>query len=179
MLMERIRGDDRRAFGLLLDRYWAPLVGFAGGIVGTRDQAKDVVQDAFIRVWQKRRDWSPTGSVRAYLYRIVRNLSLNECRDRQTAVRRHRQHMEAKVRTGRPRTPAEALESTRLQAEVEAAIASLSPRRREIFVMSRFDGLTHREIAGVLEISSQTVANQMSTALSELRDVLGHLMADA
>jgi len=177
--MERIRDGDGEAFRILLERYWSPLVGFAEGIVGARDQAKDVVQESFIRVWEKRGNWTSRGTVSAYLYRIVRNLSLNDRRDRKTAVLRHQQMGEVRVRQGGPRTPADALEAACLRAEVEAAIASLPERRREIFVLSRFHGLSHRDIADVLELSTQTVANQMSAALGELRDVLRHLVAGA
>lgn len=138
-----------------------------------------MVQEGFIRVWEKRRDWTSRGTVSAYLYRIVRNLSLNDRRDRKTAMLRNQQVSEAKGRNASPRTPADTLEAACLRAEVEAAITSLPERRREIFILSRFHGLTHRDIAAVLELSTQTVANQMSAALAELRDVLRHLVSEA
>lgn len=173
-LMERIREGHRAALGNLLERYWSPLVGYAAGIVGGRDQAKDVVQDTFIRVWQKREEWSSGGSVGAYLYRIVRNLSLNARRDRKTSAKRHDECGKMRAREAPPRTPAEALEADALRAEVETAIEALPERRREVFVLSRFHGLTHREIAETMGISPQTVSNQMTAALAELRDALSH-----
>lgn len=173
-LMEKIREGRRGALGTLMERYWSPLVGYAAGIVGGRDPAKDVVQEAFIRVWQKREEWSSGGSAGAYLYRIVRNLGLNARRDRKTSSRRHDECGKMRARHAPPRTPAEALTAESLRAEVEAAIDALPERRREVFVLSRFHGLTHREIAEAMGISPQTVSNQMTAALSELRDALRH-----
>lgn len=81
-LMSRIRSGDRRAYEWLLERYWVGLVAFATGIVEREDDAKDVVQDVFVRLWRFRSEWSPTGSVSGYLYRITRNLALNASRTR-------------------------------------------------------------------------------------------------
>ena len=73
-----------------------------------------------------------------------------------------------------PAQPDELLEETLLQEEVAAAIADLPERRREVFVLARFHGLSYQEIADVLGVSQQTVANQMSSALSQLRELLSH-----
>jgi len=173
-LMERVRDGHRDSLRILLERYWSSLVGYAAGFVGGRDPAKDVVQDTFIRVWTKREEWSSGGSVSAYLYRIVRNLSLNARRDRSTARRHDDLCGVTRAREDPPRRPDEALEAASLRAEVEAAIEALPERRREVFVLSRFHGLTHREIAETMEISPQTVSNQMTAALAELRRTLCH-----
>src|SRR5688500_11945288 len=66
-LMRQIRDGHRGAFRVLLERYWASLVAYATGIVGFPDAGEDVVQVAFIRVWQARSDWSPSGTVSGYL----------------------------------------------------------------------------------------------------------------
>lgn len=173
-LMERIRDGHRDSLRILLERYWSPLVGYAAGFVGGPDPAKDVVQDSFIRIWVKRGEWSSGGSVSAYLYRIVRNLSLNARRDQSTARRHDDLCGVTRAREDPPRRPDETLEADSLRAEVEAAIQALPERRREVFVLSRFHGLTHREIADAMEISPQTVSNQMSAALAELRSALCH-----
>ncbi|NIP59630.1 MAG: RNA polymerase sigma-70 factor [Gemmatimonadetes bacterium] len=172
--MERIRHGHRGSLRILVDRYWSSLVGYAAGFVGGRDPAKDVVQDSFIRLWMKRDDWNSGGSVSAYLYRIVRNLSLNARRDQRTARRHDDLCGVTRAREDPPRRPDEALEAASLRAEVEAAIEALPERRREVFVLSRFHGLTHREIAEAMEISPQTVSNQMTAALAELRSTLCH-----
>lgn len=174
VLMERIANGDVMSLRFLLERYWSPLVGYAGRIVGRREDAKDVVQEVFIRLWQKRQQWQPRGSVRAYIYRIARNLSLNACRERRTRKRRDEQSGIALMRGAPVRTPEEVLEAASLRAEVLAAINALPARRREIFVLSRLHGLTHREIAEAMGIARQTVSNQMTRAVADLRVALAH-----
>lgn len=174
VLMERIRGGDPESLRKLLERYWQPLVGFAGSIVGHGDDAEDIAQETFVRVWRHRESWTPSGKATVYLYRITRNLALNAVRDRQSLSEREGRAGEAFFFTSSPRTPAENFESESVREEIEAAISALPARRREIFVLCRFHGLTHTEIAETLEISVQTVSNQITSALSHLRKVLGH-----
>ena len=172
VLMDRIRDGDREAYQTLLERYWPPLVVYATGIVEGEDAAKDVVQDAFIRVWRRRSDWTPSGPVSAYLYRITRNLALNARRDR-TAEMGRREKGARDLLSAMPRNnPQDELAVSSLREEVEAAIAGLPDRRREAFVLSRFHGLSYSEIAEAMGISTQTVANQMRAALAQLRHVL-------
>lgn len=172
-LMEAIVGDGSRALGVLLSRHWKPLVSFVFGFVGRRDVAEDVVQETFVRVWQRRGRWQATGSVRSFLYRIARNLALNENRASQTRARGG-----ISLTTDRTdRDPAQLLEEHDLRDAVEAAISALPERRREIFVLSRYHGLSYREIAETLDISPQTVANQLSAALATLRESLASYRA--
>lgn len=174
-LFERLRIGHRDALGRLMDRHWTSLVGYAAGITDDRDIAQDVVQAAFVQIWAKRTEWQSSGSPRAYLFRITRNLALNARRD--GALRHRRQEeweAESTLHSDPPRTPEEETEVELLRAEIENAIASLPERRREIFILSRFPGLTYQEIAETMGISVQTVSNQMSAALAQLRALLGH-----
>lgn len=174
--MERVREGHRASFGVLVECYWAPLVTYAVRILGDRDRAQDVVQRTFIQVWQKRSEWVPTGTVNAYLYRITRNLALNAKRDHQKREDRRSAPDLLEIHRRAPRGPDEQVEADSLRTEVEDAIGALSDRRREVFVLSRFHGLTHQEIAETLGTSRQTVANQMSAALRDLRAALSHHM---
>jgi len=174
--MEEIREGQQDSLRRLLERHWSPLVTYAAGIVGGREQAKDVVQETFIRLWQKREGWRSEGSVAAYLYRITRNLALNERRDRRTAERHDDRCGERRARNDAPLMPDQVLEADSLRGEIEAAIENLPERRREVFVLSRFHGLTHSEIGETMGIAPQTVSNQMTAALAELRRVLAHLL---
>ncbi len=174
ILMERIQDGDQRAFGLLLERYWPTLAAYVAGVVEGLDAADDILQMAFIRLWQHRHDWTGSGSLRSYLFRIARNLALNARRDRSSAARRNEGLRQVLARSPGPPTPEENLVAERLREEVEAAIGNLPERRREVFVLARFHGLSQREIGEVLDIAPQTVANQMRSALAELRDTLSH-----
>lgn len=174
-LMNRAGEGCRESFQTLVERYWPRLVAFSAEIVGRRDEANDVVQEAFIRVWVNRDQWSPIGTVRAYLYRITRNLSLNAVRDRRTRDGYSEKGGISLLGRHHAQGPEEHFEDRRLREEVEQAVNELPERRREVFILSRYHLLSHREIAETLDISPQTVANQMSSALAYLREELAHL----
>lgn len=167
-IMERLRRDEEAALADLLGRYWTLLVKYSIGFVGDLDSAEDIVQETFVRVWRSRSTWIPNGSVRAYLFRIARNLALQENEKRGVRVR----FGQTEVRRESPATPAEELDRKRLRGALEAAVVSLSPRRQEIVVLARFHDLSYAEIAAVMGISIQTVANQMSSAIRDLRKAL-------
>ena len=175
-LMAAIRGGSSRALGRLMDLCWEDLVRYAARQLGDVDLARDVVQEALIQVWERRRGWRPRGSARAYLYRIVRHLVIDE--KRKQGVRRRwaegQQHRDAP----RPATPAEEFDAKVLADAFEAAVASLPRRRRDVFELVFQRGLSHAEAASVLDISAQTVANQMSAALRSVRQAVSATRGD-
>ena len=166
-LMAAIRGGSSRALGRLMDLCWEDLVRYAARQLGDVELARDVVQEAFIQVWERRRSWRPRGSARAYLYRIVRHLVIDE--KRKQGVRRRWAEGLKLLDAPRPATPAEEFDAKVLADAFEAAVASLPDRRREVFELVFQRGLTHAEAAAVMELSAQTVANQMSAALRSVR----------
>lgn len=176
-LMRRICDSDASALDELLRCYWSPIVYYAERLLGGMDAAEDVAQQVFIQLWQRRSEWRFTGSVQSYLYRIARNLSLNEQRH-QTMQERWSERVRRRGQR-RPVRPDQVVEGNELQVAVDSAIAALPERRREVFILARFQGLSYREIAAVMGISTQTVANQLSAALSDLRGALADFLDDA
>jgi RNA polymerase sigma-70 factor (family 1) len=170
--MERIHQGDRRAMDELVATYWDRLVAFATGISGSTAVAEDLVQGVFLKLWEGRHDWTPTDRLQSLLYRMTRNAALNRVRDQQNRTRLLDGFRSWRRRPG---TPDEILAAEDLARTVEAAVASLPPRQREVFILARYHGQSYREIAEVLEVSPQTVANQMSSALRALREKLDHL----
>lgn len=168
-LAERIRAGDLSGFSAFLRENWAGLVRYIASFLGSADEAKDIAQEAFVRLWEGRSGLRPHASARPYLYRIARNLAINERRRREL-----QRLLAARQAEDRPsvRTPASELEATELRAIIERAIESLPDRRREAFVLAHLQNMPHREIAEIMGISPQTVANQISTALAQLRESL-------
>jgi RNA polymerase sigma-70 factor (ECF subfamily) len=169
--MERVREGDQAAYRVLLNRYWPPLVSYAAGIVGLSDTAEDVVQDTFISVWRHRASWTYSGTVSAYLYRITRNLALNSRRDDIAELARREwagRRLVDRIADG----PDQDLAVRSLEDQIDSAIAALPARRREVFVLSRFHGLSYQEIGETMGIATRTVANHMVAALAELRELL-------
>ncbi len=174
--MAAVRGGSSQALGRLMDLCWEDLVRYAARQLGDVDLARDVVQDAFIHVWERRRGWRPRGSARAYLYRIVRHLVIDE--KRKQDVRRRWAERQQWADAPRPATPAEEFDARVLADAFEAAVASLPQRRRDVFELVFQRGLSHAEAAAVLDISVQTVANQMSAALRSVRQAVSATQSD-
>jgi RNA polymerase sigma-70 factor (ECF subfamily) len=166
-LMERVRRGDEAALETLLELYWGRLVRYARSILGSEDAAEDIVQEAFVRLWKGARNWKTGVPAAGFLYLTVRNRCLNEERHRR--VRSRLAILRFIPRPDRPATPFEALQDREMSSAVTRALDRLPPRRREVFDLARNHGLSYREIAEVMGISPQTVANQMSAALDHLR----------
>lgn len=168
-LMATLGMNQCVALDILLCRYWESIVAYAEKYVPNTDAAEDVAQETFVRLWESRESWRSTGSVRSFLYRVARNLALNEERSRRIHSRRSDQIAEAHGSQIRIRTPAERLEERERRRLLDEAIATLPRRRRQILRLAKLRGLSYQEVAQLLDISQQTVANQMSAALSALR----------
>lgn len=168
-LLLRIRGGDEAALQQLMARHWSRLHAYLDRLLVNADQAEDLVQETFVRIWTHRENWQVDGSVRGLLFQIGRRLALDE---RKRLTRR----LATMVRIGREPAsaapPSDVLEHQELEAAVTRAVAALPERRRIAFLMARWEGLSHREIADALGISVQTVANQLTTALATLRAAL-------
>lgn len=169
-LLEQISAGHPAALDTLVDRYWTSLVTYAARFLPNWDVADDIAQETFIRLWERREEWKLEGSVRALLYQITRNLALDERKrlNRATSWADDRQWDAA----SHVPTPSEHLLATDLKAAFERCLAALPDRRREIFLNTRLHGLSYRETAEAMEIAPQTVANQLSAAVAELRYAL-------
>ena len=165
-LMRRLRAGDEQALATLLSAHWTPVVSYAFGLLGRWDKAEDVAQDAFVRLWARRKKWS-SGSVGALVHRIARNAALDVLKSPRHAAGREDPDMLAS-----DDSPDRDVELSELNQAVSTAVGNLPPRRREIFKLVRESGFSYAEIAEIMEISKQTVANHMSLALTDLRVVL-------
>ncbi len=160
---------DAEELGKLLQQYWHPLVAYVSRLLGDTAAAEDVVQHAFVRVWERGHAVPQGEQARPFLYRIVRNLAANEWRRQET----QRSWMDQEIPLDASISmPSQRVEEDELAAALVAAVERLPGRRREIFVLSRYHALTNREIGDVLSIAPQTVANQLVSALRELRALL-------
>lgn len=160
--------SDESALESLFRATYDGLFEYARRIIGDEDGAGDVVQEAFIRLWGRRDEHDPSGSVRGLLFRTVRNLALNVQRDE----RRRRELLEEKYEPPRrgAESPDEVLEATDLRHLLGQWMDELPDRQREALHLSRFEGLSHEEIATVMEVSARTVNNHLVRGLRTLRD---------
>jgi RNA polymerase sigma-70 factor (ECF subfamily) len=167
---ERIRRGDREAFEALFRAYADDLCGFAACHVG-EGAAEDVVQDVFCDLWNRRADWYPQASVKAYLFGAVRNTAHDHLEHRR--VKRAWEAEEKKqVRMSLPESPADVLQHHELKRAMRQAVEALPERRRLVYRMVRQQGMSYAETAEVLDIAPKTVENQMGRALKTLRERL-------
>lgn len=169
-LCTRLQDGDRSALDELLNREWAALVHYAEQFTRDPDDAEEVAQRAFIRLWRGRERLDPERSVRGLLYRTVRNLAIDLKRRRRTRQRGRKRLRHRASR--RPATPYDRLRERELRGAIDDVIAALSPRRREAFVLCRVHGLSHREAAEVMALAPQTVSNHVTAALLAIRKTL-------
>jgi len=167
----RLAASDRAAYAEVFDALYEPLFRYACSLTADEAAARDITQDAFVRLWDVRDDLDPNQSLKSYLYRITRNRAYNHRRDRKTAqekaddVRHH-----SNARPAAPPAPDEAVEGEHLEASMREWISALPARQREAIVLSRFEGLSHEQIAEVMDISPRTVNNHIVRGLKRLRD---------
>jgi RNA polymerase sigma-70 factor (family 1) len=175
-LVRRIQVGDEAAFQTVFAEFHAPLVRLAFEYVKRRETAHEVVQDVFLRLWERRERWEIRESLRTYLCASVRNTALNRMR-RQRLERRWIDRVAGDFTASgglAPRAqPADATaELSEIDAALRAAVAKLPARCRETFVLSRQHGLSHDEIAAVMGVSAKTVQVQIGRALAALRVAL-------
>lgn len=162
-----IKHSDRDAFTKVFEMLHDRLARYALQITGRTTAAQDVVQQAFTSLWDMRSSLTPEESLEALLFRIVRNRAYNYKRDRRTRASNH----ETIQRDLEPAQddPAADMDADRLEENMRSWIADLPERQREALVLSRFEGLTHEEVAEVMGISPPTVNNHIVRALKKLR----------
>ncbi len=171
-LFSRIAESDQQAFDKLFRAYYPALVSFACRYLKDKSTASDIVQDAFIKLWQKRSTLGGVESGKSYIYRIVRNLSLNYLRDNagiETGLETENiTHLHYNFHKADYESEREATKETRMRQLLDW-IKKLPDRQREAFELSRFEGLDHHEIAGVMQVSARTVNNHIVEALKNLQ----------
>ena len=146
--------------------HYAHLVSFGQGFLGDRSAAEDVVQEVMLELWRRRGELVIQESLRAYLLRATRNRSLNQIRH-SNVERRAEPHLIGEESISA--AGASQIVASELRTALTSAVAELSPACREVFELSRGQGLRYAEIASTLGISVKTVESQMGKALRHLR----------
>jgi RNA polymerase sigma-70 factor, ECF subfamily len=168
-LFEAIRHDDRHAFERLFRKFYRPLTAYAFRFVRDLPTAENMVQDVFLKLWQYRSEITINTSLERYLFRSVRNHSLNQLDKAKVRSEYLRLHT-------MPDTENEDYcayyPEIGLLNKIETAIGALPEKRQVIFRMAREEGLKYREIAEKLDLSIKTVETQMTMALKQLREAL-------
>lgn len=170
-LFNRLRAGDGTALDELFRRHYVNLCRVALRFVNNEQEAEDIVQNLFVSIWEKRAGHNDdVGAVGSYLRRAVRNRSLNFLRDQK---RIPVDDADIPDTMGGGQLADDNLNQDELRNRINIAIDALPERCRLVFVMSKIEEMTHKEIAEALDISPKTVENQMTRAYRFLREWLG------
>jgi RNA polymerase sigma-70 factor (ECF subfamily) len=171
-LADRIRAGETDALGELYDRYASLAVATAFRVVGRREEAEDVVHDAFVAVWRKiDRFDAERGSLRAWLMTVVRNRAIDRVRARRTSIDVDDADERSLLRTG-PNPTWEAAVTRSVSGDLRIAMATLPDEQRRALELAYFEGYTYREVADLTGVPPGTANGRMRLALGKLRDAL-------
>jgi RNA polymerase sigma-70 factor (ECF subfamily) len=168
-LQRRIRAGEEGAFDSVFRAHYAHLVRMADSIIRERALAEEIAQEVLLELWRRRESLEVEQTFRAYLIRSTRNRALNHIRHERVVAR---QAASAALESRSSPSAEDEVLGVELERAVHDAIEGLPENCREVFLLSREQGLKYGEIAGVLEISIKTVEKRMGQALSELRQRL-------
>jgi RNA polymerase sigma-70 factor (ECF subfamily) len=163
--LARLRADDTQAFDLLFDQYAPELCRFAHSYLKNHADAADAVQECFLKLWERRHFFDEGIIFKSYLYKSAYHAVLKQLR-RQRYWVFEECGSETLIEDA---SPSRLVEYQELEQFYQAAMAQLPPRRRQIFVLNRQDGLSYGTIAKELNISVKCVENQMTQALKFLK----------
>ena len=172
LLTESLKTGDRRAFDEIYRRYSRDLFLRAYQKTGVREVSEDILQDVFTALWVRRTEIEVRGSLGAYLQGMLDNKVVDHYRQ----VCMYLKHLDGLIEQfDRPGvSPLEQLHYKEQESALHTSIAGLSERMRAIFQLSRFEHLSSDEISRRLNLSNQTVRNQISKALKILRARMVH-----
>jgi RNA polymerase sigma-70 factor (ECF subfamily) len=172
LLAQQIRSGDRKALGEVYDRHAPVALAVALRIVADREQAEDLVHDAFVTAWQKIDRFDPArGSLRSWIVTIVRNRAIDRLRANRPSIEIGDADERSLLQTGPNPTWDGAL--ARLGgAQLRAAVAELPTEQREAIELAYFGGHTYREIAVLTGVPLGTATSRLRLALARLREQL-------
>lgn len=179
-LARALKQGEERAFDVLVHRHQGRLFAVAYRMTMSRDDALDVVQETLVKAYTKIDRWRPTGSVSAWLVRLVTNQAIDHLRrqkrHRHASLDHEQEHRGREVGRDSPvGNPARRARGTEITDRIHEAMEVLSPSQRTVFVLRHYEGMTLAEIAPVLGCSLGSVKVHLFRALKKLQNELGDL----
>jgi RNA polymerase sigma-70 factor (ECF subfamily) len=173
--MRRLMDGDDSALALIMERWRKPILAFLYRIVGDYETAADLSQEVFVRLYQSRHRYRPSGSFSSFIFTIASNLSKNHFRWR----KRHPEtELSDKIvatleENSTGTNPSTRLERSEEGTKVKMAVQQLPEKLRIPVVLFHFNDLSHAEISGILKCSVKSVETRLYRARKMLKDLLG------
>ncbi|MCF0065565.1 RNA polymerase sigma-70 factor [Dyadobacter chenwenxiniae] len=166
-LTHLLKSDDKTAFAEIYRRYAKSLAGFAASKLFNLEDAEDIIHDIFVKLWEDRERLQITSNLKTYLFTLTRHRIIDIIR-RNITREEYAAMLQSLANAYQPSIE-QKIAAKELQQTIENSLDQLSPRVKDIYQLSREENLSIPEIAEKLQLSEQTVKNQLSTALSHLR----------
>lgn len=165
--MLRVKGGCRDAFACLVRRHQQPLLNFFYRM-GAYNDAEDLAQDTFVRLYRYRKRWRPRAKLTTFLYTLARHVWIDALRKRKRGEQfreQWKEHADTVDEGGHA--------ALRARLDVSQALAALPEKLRDVVVLSVYQGMRYRDIGAILKIPEGTVKSRMFLAMNRLKEVLG------
>ncbi len=169
--LEKLRNGEERALRALFDRYYGAIVRDIYRLIPDSDTCKDLVQEVFVELWRKKESLEIQVSIYAYLRRAAVNKALNHIKSNKRYVFEE-PDKQNQIKDSSAQDIAQKEHQGNLEDALHKAIETLPEKCRAVFALSRFEHLSHKEIAEKLGISVKTIENQITKAMKMLREAL-------
>lgn len=166
-LLQQLANGNRGVFKQLFEEYYHPLYGFSKKFISDKDVCKDIVQDAFVGLWDRRKELLSSDTIKSYLYKTVRNLCLNYLR-REDMKNKNEANL---IALSSDWYFEDSLLKEEVHSQIYEEIKNLPPRSRDVIILA-MNGASNEDIATQLSVSINTVKTHKQRGYSVLRERL-------
>lgn len=172
IILQQVAAGDQQAFRQLYHSYFKRLFHFAYSLVKTKENAEEIVEDVFIKLWSQRNTIREIQHLKVYLYTATRNTALNYLakKARESMVQSF-DHIDILL-APTDHSPEQLFITAEMQRNIKAVVESLPPRCKMIFKLIREDGLKYKEVAEILNITVNTIDAQMAIAVKRIAEAI-------
>lgn len=169
-LLDLIRNGDPKAFEQLFKFYYSKLCSYLRTILKERDVIEEIVQELFVYIWENRKNFSTKGNLKSYLFKAVRNKAINHFKH--SAVKQNSEEELKLIYFSQGDNVEKQYDYKEINQFITISVSLLPEKCREIFTLIKFNGLTYKETAEILNLSVKTIETQMGRALKKLKESL-------
>lgn len=183
LLVKGLKAGEERAFRMLVEKYQSRAFSVAFGYMKDQEEAKDAVQESFIRVYEKVKSFKGDSRFYTWYYRLLINLCLDTKRKNRItkifsifktgATEEGNKEYEVLLREDKKENPEEKYAAGQVAAKIEACIEKLSPKEKQVFELKNYQGFKIREVAEIMKIREGTVKVLLFRSVQKLKKMLG------